>query len=1517
MMRILLFVLLSIGSFALFGQVSGEYRSFATGNWNAAGSWESFNGSTWVAAASAPTGNEPLITIRNGHTITMPNAPATLQFSITTQLDIASGGALFLQLTVVPTTVVKLTLTGTINNFGSITMTLANNQTALVVNSGGTIVNQGTIVGSTSGTNGKLRFNAGSLYIHAFTTTPGTIPLAVWNAASTCRIAGYTTNNLPPLGTLYDNSVPANPVAYSSTGAGRTPQTFGIFEWNCPAQSAPIDLGGAITTVAALNLVSNGFAGVTMNGSNNPYTLNITNSLVCNEYFVLNAGSGTTTLNTQDVTVSDPTMTGSAYLVLNTFGGTTVINASRDILVTDFAFIDYSFGGTGPTTVNVKRNYTVQNSSFIFSGGGTGSYLLNFNGTTLQTVTESNSLDGIDIAIAANAIVSIPDGGGTNFLGTDKTFTVGNNAQLKVGSSDVAGAIQLGNTAGNIRVSGTRTYASTPNLSTIEYNGSAAQAIGDGHPTSIGVNTVINNPSGVNITANATIGGNLMLAAGSGNLSVGAGVSLTTEGTITVNSNAIAVTSTSDLIVNGSNGTNLTGTYPFVSGAKTLRNFTLNRPGGGLTFANDVTITGTVVLTAGSLSFPSNILTLNGTFSATGSGDLSPGTSGTLSIGGTGGGAFGSLRFNPASNTVGTFTIARSGAGGTVSAANLVIVSSALNLNNGTFTNSADALQMANGSTLTRNSNGALTLNSPSVGNAGDHYNVTYTGATLSTGLELSNTTDDMLGTLTINGGTVTLSQNIIVNGNVSLASSTFDAAGKNIQLASTLGTWTKLSGSFTGGAGILSVDNTAHNAHYTVVSATTPSFSNISVLSGGSNSFTFPSVTTNISGNIVNNGTISHGSGTLNFNGTTTISGSGATSLNRITITGTLAAPSATTLNIAGNFTNNGTFNNNNGTVNFNGTTAIAGSSTSNFNSVTITGSVTAPSSTTLGIAGNLVQNGTFADNGGTVALNGTVLAQTISGSAITFNNLIVSNPISPGVNINNTTRLNGLFTLASGGFFDADGSGSGIFIVSSSSQTAGGMIGNLTTPANFTGNVTVERYIHSVTGGDYRYLASPVTNANVSMLKSSIFVTGSFSDRSTHADNANIDDSGNTNPSVFTYNSTTQAYVGVSGATTAGTPLNNTVGYSAYDYNNGPVTASYRGPIGKGSIGVTISSTNGNFNLVPNPYPAPIDWDNVAKTNVNNAMYVRIGNNVFSSYVGGIATNAPFMGWSGEVATGQSFFTTSNGGGTSLTFKEGDKTTNAFYFLRTQSPENYFRVQLVSAKGEQDEAVIHFAKGATDGTDSEFDAAKMKNGSLGSPLLGKKNYPNISSYLDSPSSDFAINTMNELTGTKIVKLNITDAAAGAYSIHFTDFATMYLGYNVVLVDTFQKTEMEAKENASYDFAITADKGSFGPDRFYLRINGAGVITALPDQPGKYLKVYPNPVTEKLVINLSPEEDKDLKAIGLVDVTGRTMTSSEWNKQLLEPGTKTIDVSGYASGIYVLSIQVGENIKAIRVIKK
>lgn len=1231
----------------------------------------------------------------------------------------------------------------------------------------------------------------------------------------------------------------------------------------------------------------------------------------------------TSTGNLQISNATGVTLTVNGNITQSGSGGITSSNSSSNLVI----------GGSGAlTTLPLTGTTLLNNVTFNRSGGAsyTWASVGQINGTlTLSdgSLTHSSGLTMINGSTLSRSSGTSFLGSAPNTTGSYNVIYTGNlTTSLELPSSStalnnltVAGNVTLDKSItvnGNVDINSGTLDASTNDVTL----GGAQFNVNGGTFTINAARTVTFARSGITVVA-------------------GSSVNNTQFGNVTINSGATLNSPNANLNVSGTWVNN--GTFTANSGTITFNGGSQNLNPNGQSF-NNVTFGGSGTKTLLGQLDAAGALTINSGATLDVGANQAINVAGTWANGGTFTAGGGTVTFNGASQTVNpngqaffNLTLANSGTktlGSALTVGGNLTINSSVTLD--VSTNSygiSVAGNWVNNGTFTRRT-GTVTFNgTTSISGSGafTFFNVTTTGAlTAPSGtLDVAGNWLQSSGTFTHNSGTLQFSGNSqsITPGGQQFNSVTISGTNTKTLQGTTVinGVLTLSGGTFdTNGQPVTLRDNFVSNSA-SVLTSSTITFTGTTILSGSVNP-TFGAVTLtagtltpnaafNINGNLVNNGTLNAGSGTVTFGGNTTISGGNTCSFNNVVVSSTLTAPVGT-INVAGSWTNNGTFNANGGTVVFNGSTSVSGSSTSSFNVVSISGSLTAPS-TTMNVGGNFSNSGTFNNNGGKVVFNGSS-TQSITGTA-TFRDIDANN--ASGLNINGTIRLDGILTLNASGVFDADGSGSGIFIVSSTSQTAGGMIAALPTPSNFSGNVMVERYIQGQTGGDYRFISMPITNGNLGLWKSSIFVTGNFSDPSTNSDNSNITNAGNTNASVFTYDANTQAYVAVSGGggTVASVGLSSRTGYAAYDFNDGPVTASYHGAIETGNVPITISTVNNNFNLTPNPYPSPIDWDNVTKTNVNNAMWLRSSSNTYSSYVNGVVAGPLVVsGWTGEVATGQSFWTQSNGGGSTLTFKETDKTSNSSKFLRVTAPDNYVRVQIKSGN-QQDDMVIRFVAGAGDNLDSEYDAVKRRNGNYIS-ALGRNSYMNISSYNTAATSDYAINTIGKIADgdSKLVKMRVFDIAAGSYTLTFTDISTMTLGYRITLIDNFLNRETIINDNSTYDFAVTADPASVGDARFALRFEGITVITGV--EAGEVdVQAYPNPVVNKLSIKLSQEIETNLNSIVLFDITGRQVVSSERDVQLLSPGLKTIEMNDFTSGVYILSIKSGNFIKSIRVIKR
>jgi hypothetical protein len=113
-----------------------------------------------------------------------------------------------------------------------------------------------------------------------------------------------------------------------------------------------------------------------------------------------------------------------------------------------------------------------------------------------------------------------------------------------------------------------------------------------------------------------------------------------------------------------------TGTSVLINTAAICRDFTLNSSGAivSIQSGNSLIVNGVLTLTLGQLNINGQSLALNGTMASSGTGTITGSTTSTLTIGGTAGGSYGSLRMtaNAPNNYIGNFTLSRTGSGSNV-----------------------------------------------------------------------------------------------------------------------------------------------------------------------------------------------------------------------------------------------------------------------------------------------------------------------------------------------------------------------------------------------------------------------------------------------------------------------------------------------------------------------------------------------------------------------------------------------------------------------------------------------------------------------------------------------------------------------------------------------------------------------------------------------------------------------------------------------------------------------------------
>ncbi len=389
-------------------------------------------------------------------------------------------------------------------------------------------------------------------------------------------------------------------------------------------------------------------------------------------------------------------------------------------------------------------------------------------------------------------------------------------------------------------------------------------------------------------------------------------------------------------------------------------------------------------------------------------------------------------------------------------------------------------------------------------------------------------------------------------------------------------------------------------------------------------------------------------------------------------------------------------------------------------------------------------------------------------------------------------------------------DGGGSAIFTDGPTPSTGTNVFSTTGSCSFFnpiSGDITMQRYINAG-ATDWRFLTSAVSNTTLTDFNDD-FITSGF----TGSDFPNWPSAANPWPSIYFYDETTAGIQ--DNGFTAATNITNSVAVGeglwiwCGDTITGtqPFTIDMTNPPNVGSISLPMSYTNSGapaddgWNMVGNPYPSTLDWDepSITKTNINNAIYIWNPDlQQFGSYVAGIGTN----GGSNNIASSQAFWVQANAAGPVITVTEASKTSVDGAFLKPAVVQP-FRLKATNNYGT-DEIVINFDNGASNGFDALFDAEKMS--SVNTSL------PRVASVMN--ATEFSINQfpVQEIS----VPISITCDLAGLQQISVENVHALGNTSCLILEDLFTGAVYDLNSVQSFT-AFISDTTSVA--RFLLHI--------------------------------------------------------------------------------------------------
>lgn len=622
---------------------------------------------------------------------------------------------------------------------------------------------------------------------------------------------------------------------------------------------------------------------------------------------------------------------------------------------------------------------------------------------------------------------------------------------------------------------------------------------------------------------------------------------------------------------------------------------------------------------------------------------------------------------------------------------------------------------------------------------------------------------------------------------------------------------------------------------------------------------------------------------GTFGHTGTGTIA-VGSASPSGVEVTGgTLSMSSGSNLNVV----SSGNFLLSSGVVNLNNT----GSVTISGNYTQTTGTFNRPTNP-ISIGGNIgISGGTFSVAGSTFTLNG-ANPQSLSfpAAGITMTNLTIN---KPGSSVSATIaagklRIIGTVNMPVTNTANlATTPGGNLTLVSNASGTA--RIGSVLGGALAGNNYTFERYVNGGVQGWY-FLGTPVDGQSLTDWSDDFGITTPVVCSGTLTDIIDrntvyllkgdaVPANGPTSFEANGWRAPTSCAINVAEgyrvflkAAFFSTPR-------VYD-NTGALTS------GTKSLPVTFNPSGydgGGWNLVSNPYPSNIDWDVIGgwtKTNLQNALYIWKGAaNQYGSYINGISTN----GVDNIIPSGQAFMVRANASPV-LTINENAKTAVAKNLFRSAMSRPVIRLTL--KKGEQaDESAIHFSEGATEGFDSNFDAAKMLN-------------PYLSLYSILENQKYAINGLELNKEMTVIPLGLASNQTGTLELVVSGINSMAPEIEVYLKDNYLNQLNQLIGDQTISFEANANPSSLGENRFELIFKNSKLVNTSTSKGLKgEITLYPNPAQSGYV-NLNFESKENQGVVTIHDLVGKVV----YRKSISEKSNSHILPVPEKSGIYTVS---------------
>lgn len=514
---------------------------------------------------------------------------------------------------------------------------------------------------------------------------------------------------------------------------------------------------------------------------------------------------------------------------------------------------------------------------------------------------------------------------------------------------------------------------------------------------------------------------------------------------------------------------------------------------------------------------------------------------------------------------------------------------------------------------------------------------------------------------------------------------------------------------------------------------------------------------------------------------------------------------------------------------------------------------------------SGTITNNGTITINGD-VTNNSGGLFDNISSGSVTFSGITAQEitgvstvhfygPL--GINNTNGVSINGSLavygklsvygtlnitpnadaTIIGDTYLDA----SEAIVIQSDATGTGSFIDNGTITYGTGGSAKVQTYLsnNAAEGFFHFHLVGPTVNTTGSGVQLSAFNVA------------------NGNTFAYNYDVTNDAWTNFS-ALTDDVYTAQGIGMSTDDAT--PHIMEMTGNLVTGAINSETMSTSGSGNnLLSNPYPSSIYWNDIIVNNSNVDDQVYIFDPEGGNYIAYGTGSSGTLDFNGYIQIGQGFFVEATDA-SAFTFDNDDRHHSNEAFYKKTTFTNRLDVR-ASGNGFTDGILVHFHEEASSGYNPDEDAEKKMSYNENATQMWSVNEDN---------SKLSINALpiELLSNNYSIPLSFTCNSSDYYSLNFLGLDSFETGTEIWLEDKIAGGEwISVNLHTDYSFTASADDPE---DRFVIHFFGPTAI----DENG-------NPVTVdiysyKKYAYVRNNTNETIKKIGIYTLSGKLLFETE-----------------------------------------